>query len=91
MVAAAACARALIATDDPGCREIARNGENALLVPPDNPQALAVALESLATNAPLRAKYAALSRALVVSDLAALPVGEKTVALYHSVLAEHTR
>ncbi len=91
LLEAAACARALIATDVPGCREIARNGENAWLVPPDNPQALAVALESLATNAPLRAKYAALSRALVVSDLAALPVGEKTVALYHSVLAEHTR
>ena len=37
LLEAAACGRPLIATDVPGCREIARDGVNALLVPWDNP------------------------------------------------------
>ena len=86
LLEAASCARALVATDVPGCREIARAGENALLVPPDDPQALAEALETLATDAPLRARFAGVSRALVVSDLAAGPVGARTVELYQTVL-----
>ena len=88
LLEAASCARALIATDVPGCREIAHAGENALLVPPDDPQALAEALETLATDAALRARFAAVSRALVVSDLAAGPVGARTVELYRSLLNE---
>ncbi len=88
LLEAAACARALIATDVPGCREIARAGENALLVPPDDPQALAEALETLATDAALRARFAAVSRALVVSDLAVGPVGTHTVELYRAAMGE---
>ena len=86
LLEAASCARALVATNVPGCREIARAGQNALLVPPDDATALAEALETLATDAPLRARFAAVSRALVVSDLAAGPVGARTVELYQSVL-----
>ena len=86
LLEAASCARALVATDVPGCREIARAGQNALLVPPDDATALAEALETLATDALLRARFAAVSRALVVSDLAAGPVGARTVELYQSVL-----
>ena len=86
LLEAASCARALVATDVPGCREIARAGENALLVPPDDTEALAAALETLATDALLRARFAAARRALVVSDLAAGPVGARTVELYRSVL-----
>ena len=47
LLEAAACGRALIATDVPGCREIARNGINGLLVPPDDAGALANAIKSL--------------------------------------------
>ncbi len=86
LLEAAACGRALVATDVPGCREIAHAGENALLVPPDDAEALAAALETLATDALLRARFAAVSRALVVSDLAAGPVGMRTVELYRTLL-----
>ena len=88
LLEAASCGRALVATDVPGCREIARAGENALLVPPDDPEALAQALATLATDSALRTRFAAASRALVVSDLASGPVGTRTVELYQSVLNE---
>jgi glycosyltransferase involved in cell wall biosynthesis len=88
LLEAAACGRALVATDVPGCREIARPGLNALLVPPDDPAALADALATLAEDAALRRRFARESRRMVESDLASGPVGERTVALYRRVLAE---
>jgi glycosyltransferase involved in cell wall biosynthesis len=86
LLEAAACGRALVATDVPGCREIARAGENALLVPPDDPAVLADALETLARDPALCARFAAASRRLVLSDLATGPVGAATVALYRQML-----
>ena len=88
LLEAAAMARPLIATDVPGCREIARAGVNALLVPPDDAEALAAALERLAHDAALRQRFGAASRALVETDLAAEAVGAATVALYRELLAE---
>jgi len=82
----AAMGRPLIATDVPGCREIARDGVNALLVPPDDAGALAAALERLADDAELRRRFGAASRALVESELAADAVGAATVACYRSLL-----
>jgi len=88
LLEAAAMARPLIASDVPGCREIARDGLNALLVPPDEPEALARALERLASDAELRRRFGAASRALVESDLAAEAVGAATVALYRQLIEE---
>lgn len=87
LLEAAACGRALVATDVPGCREIACAGENALLVPPDDPDALAAALATLARDPALRARFAAASRRLVESDLAAAAVGARTLALYRQLQA----
>jgi glycosyltransferase involved in cell wall biosynthesis len=89
LLEAAAMGRPLIATDVPGCREIARAGRNALLVPPDDVDALAAALERLASDGELRRRFGAASRALVESDLAAEAVGAATVALYRALLAEN--
>jgi glycosyltransferase involved in cell wall biosynthesis len=88
LLEAAAMGRPLVATDVPGCREVAKEGVNALLVPPDDAAALARALEHLAGDAALRRRFGAASRALVESDLAAASVGAATVALYHALLAE---
>jgi glycosyltransferase involved in cell wall biosynthesis len=86
LLEAAAMGRPLVATDVPGCREIARDGVNALLVPPDDAAALAAALGRLVDDAELRRRFGAASRALVESELAADAVGAATVACYRSLL-----
>jgi glycosyltransferase involved in cell wall biosynthesis len=86
LLEAAAMGRPLVATDVPGCREIARDGVNALLVPADDARALAQALERLAGDAALRQRFGAASRALVESALAADAVGAATVACYRDLL-----
>lgn len=88
LLEAAAMGRPLIATDVPGCREIAQDGVNALLVPPDDAAALAAALERLASDAGLRRRLGAESRRLVEADLAEDAVGAATVACYRGLLAE---
>ncbi|MEI6985186.1 MAG: glycosyltransferase family 4 protein [Rhodospirillaceae bacterium] len=88
LLEAAACGRAMVATDVPGCREIARPGENALLVPADDPASLAEAMITLACNPELRASFAAASRALVLSDLANAAVGARTIEVYRTLLAD---
>jgi len=88
LLEAAAMGRPLVATDVPGCREVARAGVNALLVPPDDAEALAAALARLAEDAEQRRRFGQASRALVESDLAEAAVGAATVALYRALLAE---
>ncbi len=90
LLEAAACGRPIVATDVPGCREVARPGENALLVPPDDAPALAAALSTLLRDAALRDRFGTASRRLVESDLAADRVGAKTVELYRSLLGTLT-
>jgi glycosyltransferase involved in cell wall biosynthesis len=54
LIEAAACGRAIIATDVPGCREIVIDGYNGLLVPKKNAQLLAEAIIKLIKNNSLR-------------------------------------
>ena len=87
LLEAAACGRALIATDVPGCREIARQGVNALLVPPDDPVALANAIETLMQDRDLRLRFGHASRQLVVNEFSSARIGSEIVALYARLLA----
>ncbi len=64
LLEAAACGRAMVATDAPGCREIAIDGETALTVPVDDAAALADAMAKLAGDAELCASDSAPMRAL---------------------------
>lgn len=86
LMEAAACGRAIVATDVPGCREIALAGRNALLVPPRDPKALAAALRRLAEDADLRRRFAVESRRLVESDLAADQVAARVLEIYRELL-----
>jgi glycosyltransferase involved in cell wall biosynthesis len=53
---AMAVGRPIVTADTPGIREVLTDGEDALLTPPGEPQALAEALRRLAGDAELRAR-----------------------------------
>ncbi|MCK9918539.1 glycosyltransferase family 4 protein [Microbacteriaceae bacterium K1510] len=86
LLEAAACGRAIVATDVPGCREIARPGINALLVPADDAQALADAIGTLAADARLRRSFGAAGRELVIREFSSDKIGRDVVALYDQLL-----
>jgi glycosyltransferase involved in cell wall biosynthesis len=86
LMEAAACARPLVATDVPGCREVVVPEKTGLLAPPNDPEALARVLRRLVDDAGLRRRCAAAARERVVGGLDAGTVGRETVAVYRSLL-----
>ncbi len=85
LLEAAACGKPIIATDVPGCREIAREGKTALLVPPGDPQALANAMVRLSEDARLRVQYGANGRRLVETDFADDVIVRAVLAVYEDL------
>ncbi len=86
LLEAAACGRPIVATNVPGCREIARHDHNALLVPPDSPFELACAIVRLADDAQLRARFGRAGRELVEAEFSEERIGRDIVALYDRLL-----
>lgn len=86
LLEAAACGRALIAADVPGCREIARTGVDGLLVPADNATALADAIDHLMRDRDLRLLYARNARQIVVDEFSDERIAKAIVALYARLL-----
>ena len=87
LLEAAACGRAMVATDAPGCREIAIAGETALTVPVGDAKALAHAMARLAGDPELRNRFGANARRLAESKFSAEAIGRETVALYASLIS----
>jgi mannose/cellobiose epimerase-like protein (N-acyl-D-glucosamine 2-epimerase family)/glycosyltransferase involved in cell wall biosynthesis len=86
LLEAAACGRPLIATDVPGCRDIARVDLNALVVPLEDAEALADAIERLALDAQLRRKFGEAGRELVKREFSSQRIGRDLIALYGRLL-----
>ena len=91
LLEAAACGRPIVATDVPGCREIARPGRNGLLVPPGDATALADALEVLIKDPGLRRRFGAEGRVIVEQEYSSDIVGRKTAALYDRLTGRQER
>ena len=85
LLEAAACGRPMVATDVPGSREIAIEGETALTVPVDDAAALADAMARMASDAPLRARLGGNARALVEAKFSSDKIGKEIVDLYRSI------
>ena len=86
LLEAASCARPIVATDVPGCREIVRPGENGILVPVRDARSLADALETLLRDRELRQAMGAKSRALVERHFHQDRVVSETLDVYESLL-----
>ncbi len=83
LLEAAACGRALVATDVPGCREIARPGVNALLVPADDPSAIAEAMSRMAHDSDSAANMGRPAARIVEAEYSSEIVGHEVTALYN--------
>jgi glycosyltransferase involved in cell wall biosynthesis len=88
LLEAAAFGRPLIATDVSGCREIVIHEKTGLLVPVDDPGALAAAILRLVRSPAQRVLYGVAERRLVDERFAADLVGPATVDLYRRLWRE---
>ena len=89
LLEAAACARPLVATDVPGCRDVVGpDGEAGLLVPANDPAAMADALLKLAKDATLRQRLGAAARQRAEALFGEAAIGRETVDLYERILRE---
>jgi glycosyltransferase involved in cell wall biosynthesis len=87
LIEAAACGRAIVTTDVPGCREVVADGENGLLVPARDAVALARALGRLIGDRPLRTRFGAAGRARAEREFGVDRVVDATLAVYRALLA----
>ena len=86
LLEAASCGRPIVAADVPGSREISREGESALLVPPRDPAVLAAAIMRLADDPALRARLGAGGRRLVEREFSEERIATATLALWRRLL-----
>ena len=82
LLEAAACGRAVVTTDWPGCRDAILAGETGLLVPPGDSEALAAAIEHLVTDAALRRHFGAAGRRLAERKFDVRAIVAATLAIY---------
>lgn len=87
LMEAGACARALVAADVPGCREVVVHEETGLLVPARDASELAAALKRLIADAALRRRLGDNARALAVSEFAQERVVEQTLRVYRELFS----
>ena len=86
LLEAAACERPIVATDVPGCREVVLDGETGLLVPPNDPVALAAAVEKLLDDPALRRRLGENARQRVAQYFSDQKINEQTLGVYYSLL-----
>lgn len=82
LLEAAACGRAIVTCDVPGCREAVRPGENGLLVPARDAHALGDAVERLLADADLRAAMGRAGRVRAEREFAADRVTADVLGAY---------
>lgn len=86
LLEAAACARAMVATKVGGTTEILTDRESALLVPPDNANALAGAMRELLQDCALRHRLGRQAREQVVENFALRIAAQRMRAFWESFL-----
>jgi len=87
LMEAAASGLPAVATDIPGVRSVVKNNETGLLVKPNDPSALAAALNSILNNPQLATRLAVAARAFALTRTWK-SAGEKYLEVYQKVLSQ---
>lgn len=86
LLEAAACGRAIVTTDVPGCRTLVRDGIEGIVVPPNDPAALARAFERLAADPAVVARMGVAARARILEGFTERQVMEAVKQVYARLL-----
>lgn len=86
LIEAAAAGKPIVATDVPGCREIVHHGVNGLLVPINDPMALADAIRRFLTDPVLRSTMGRAGREMVIQRFTEEVVNKQTINIYQQLL-----
>ncbi|HEV2185817.1 MAG TPA: glycosyltransferase family 4 protein [Stellaceae bacterium] len=86
LLEAASCARPIVATDMPGCRQVVAPGVTGLLVPPNDEPALVRAIGMLAGDPQLRRRMGEAGRAKICAEFADEMVADATLAVCQAEL-----
>ena len=85
LLEAASCEKPLIATDEPGCREVVIDGKTGLLIRSKDSHSLAAAITKLVNAPDLRRKMGIQARKLIQERFSDEQVVMQTLDLYHRV------
>lgn len=86
LIEAAACGRAIVTTDNPGCRDAVIEGVTGLTVPIRDASALADAILMLIDNSALRVSMGAKARVFAEKEFDVNNVVNKHLEIYHNLL-----
>lgn len=87
LLEAASCARAIVTTNVPGCRDVVRDGDNGLLVEARDAAALANALARVLADPVLRLKMGQRGRERVLNEFSQERIVAQVLAIYREVLS----
>lgn len=88
LIEAAACGRAVITTDHPGCRDAIVPGKTGLLINPRDAEALASTIDYLVSSPKAREAMGRAGRKLAKQEFSIQKVVQSHIDLYHAL---HTR
>jgi glycosyltransferase involved in cell wall biosynthesis len=91
LIEAAACGRAVVTTDHPGCRDAIEPGRSGILVPVRDARTLADALQTLIEDASLRHQYGKAGRALAERLFSVNHVIDAHLNIYRQLLEAKKR
>ncbi len=86
LLEAAACGKPIVTTDVPGCRDVVSDGENGLLVPPQQVAPLAEALEQLIGDRDLRRIMGTRGRERAIAEFSLETIAAETLRFYAELL-----
>ena len=82
LIEGAACGKPLVASNLPGCQAVIQDGINGYLLSPDEPKALANALERLISSPELRKKMGENSRRIFLEKFTHARINQSTIKVY---------